>query len=89
MGDLLASYAAVTKLPIWITEMGTNDMTVQGPFPFMFFDAIANDMPASVVCAAAIWFCWSDAMVTPFGIVDATGAPKPSYYSFANYTLGA
>jgi hypothetical protein len=27
------------------------------------------------------WFCWTDAMVHPFGLFDDTGNPKPEYYS--------
>jgi hypothetical protein len=28
------------------------------------------------------WFCWSDGMVSPFGVVDASGKPKPAYHRY-------
>ncbi len=77
----------VTSLPFWITEIGTNDMTVQGVFPYHTFAALVNTLPPNVFCPVVLWFCWSDAMVSPFGLVDTSNNPKPSYYSFTNFTL--
>ena len=28
------------------------------------------------------WFCWSDGMVPPFGLLDANGNPKPAYQRY-------
>jgi hypothetical protein len=28
------------------------------------------------------WFCWSDGMVHPFGLVTANGDPKPAYHQY-------
>ena len=67
------------------TEIGTNDMSVQADFPSHAFDALASP-PAGVVVTVVLWFCWSDAMVSPFGLVDSAAIPKPSYFSFSNWT---
>jgi hypothetical protein len=37
-------------------------------------------------CAA--WFCWSDGMVAPFGLIDAAGNEKPEYAAFCAATGG-
>src|SRR4030095_5637004 len=29
------------------------------------------------------WFCWSDGMVPPFGLLDVAGEPKAEYVAFA------
>jgi hypothetical protein len=44
---------------------------------------------SSCCLAGVIWFCWSDGMVTPFGVVDANGVPKPSYASYQQYAHSA
>ena len=78
------SYYSVSKLPLWITEVGTNDMTVQALFPERTFAALAA-AESSIHTTAVFWFCWSDGMVSPFGVVDTTGKPKPSYGSYQQY----
>lgn len=62
-------------------------MTVQGVFPWHMFTALASQSaipPAAL--GPVIWFCWSDAMVSPFGLTDASDNPKPSYFSYTNFT---
>lgn len=78
------SYYTAAKLPLWITEVGTNDMSVQAQFPQNTFSALyANE---SVIHTEAVfWFCWSDGMVSPFGVVDSSGNPKPSYASYQSW----
>lgn len=78
-------YYAVAQLPQWITEVGTNDMTVQGVFPDHMFSALAAQTVVPAL-GPVLWFCWSDAMVAPFGLTDASDNPKPSYFSFTNFT---
>ena len=29
-----------------------------------------------------LWFCYSDGMVSPFGLVDGAGNRKPAYYAY-------
>jgi hypothetical protein len=55
-------------------------------FPAHAFAALTDNLPAGVQVPVCLWFCWSDAMVTPFGIVDVNAVPKESYYSFYNFT---
>jgi len=28
------------------------------------------------------WFCWSDAMVSPLGVLDSSGNQKPAYSAY-------
>ncbi len=65
-------------------QWGTNDMSVQGQFPDRGFAALAAAYSPTQV-PAVFWFCWSDGMVTPFGVTDANGAPKAAYYSFQQF----
>ena len=61
--DLVKQYSDVVSgtLPIWVTEMGTNDKSVQGMFPFYAFESVNNQEP--LLCPYFFWFCWSDGMV--------------------------
>lgn len=68
-----------------LAEYGTNDPSAQADFPAHAFDALSAP-PPGITVPAVLWFCWSDAMVPPFGLVDTAGAPKPSYSSFSNWT---
>jgi len=85
MGSLIASYIRVmpARMPVFITEFGTNDGAVQDFFPWMLFSGISV-MPYNI--SAVVWFCWSDGMVGGFGLVTASGTPKPDYASYINYT---
>lgn len=76
---------AVPHLRVLISEVGTDDLSVQGQFPSRMFESLAT-MSSVVGC---FWFCWSDGMVYPFGLVDDYGKPKAAYYSFRNYTHAA
>jgi len=83
LGDLIRQYANAAGKPIWITEIGTNDTTVQDPFPRRAFEALNTDLAQQA--PYVFWFCWSDGMVTPFGVVNAAGARKGSYTSFKEF----
>ena len=85
---LFRSYYTAGGLPTWITEVGTNDMTVQADFPARTFQALAAD-EVGIHTAAVFWFCWSDGMVAPFGLVDTSGNPKPSYASYQSFAKAA
>ena len=90
IGDLINNYLATApmanqRLPIMITEVGTSDTSVQGPFPWMVFDSVATSYTRLQV-SAVIWFCWSDGMVSPFGLVTSSGTEKADYHSFVNFT---
>ncbi len=77
------TFINVSLMPIWITEIGTNDMNYQGLFPLQAFDAINEQVPQIV--PVVLWFCWSDGMVTPFGVTDINFQNKESYYSFQQF----
>ena len=87
IADLMLSYFQVASLPQWVTEVGTDDENVQNDFPWHVFKAIEENQ-ATVPCPVALWFCWSDGMVPPFGLLDDKMNRKPSFSSFQNFTLG-
>jgi N-acetyl-anhydromuramyl-L-alanine amidase AmpD len=80
LGDLIQDYYAVARKPIWLTEVGTDDTSVQGQFPWRAFEAVNEDL--AEIAPYVFWFCWSDGMVPPFGLVDEDGRRKASYTSF-------
>jgi hypothetical protein len=82
VSDLMNNYHQVSTKPQWITEVGTNDESVQDDFPWHMFTTLESIS----YCPVALWFCWSDGMVPPFGLIDVDGNDKGSYYSFLNYT---
>jgi len=85
LGDLVQAYYNAAGKPIWITEVGTDDTSVQGEFPRRAFEALNEDL--AEVAPYVFWFCWSDGMVPPFGLVDVAGEKKGSYTSFQQFAL--
>jgi len=83
IGELIQQYHAFAAKPIWITEMGTNDLAVQDEFPGRTFEVLNENL--AEVATHVFWFCWSDGMVTPYGVIDAGGAKKNSYSSFKDF----
>jgi len=77
---LLQQYHAVANKPIWVTEMGCNDVPVQAQFPGRTFESVNSSLPGIV--PAVFWYCWSDGMGAPWGLQESTGAKKPAYDSF-------
>lgn len=78
--ELIARYHTAAGKPVWITEIGTNDLAVQPEFPQRAFAALQQHAASTV--PVTIWFCWSDGMVPSFGLVDGAGAKKSAYFSF-------
>ena len=87
LGDLIRQYNAAAGKPIWITEVGTNDTSVQDEFPRRTFEALNEDL--AEVAPYVFWFCWSDGMVPPFGLVavdgDGNEIEKASHASFREF----
>ncbi|MFN7131933.1 MAG: CARDB domain-containing protein [Myxococcales bacterium] len=80
---LVNAYHARLGLPVWITEFGTEDESIQAEYLSRAFARIAGPLAGKV--ARAVWFCWSDGMVAPFGVVDGAGNPKPAWHAFHGF----
>ncbi|MCC7536854.1 MAG: hypothetical protein IT379_11600 [Deltaproteobacteria bacterium] len=79
MSDLFDRYLAF-GLPLWVSEIGTIDEPIAAEYLTNVY-ALAGGEHAGRV-QVVFWFCWSDAMVPPFGIHAADGASKASYDSY-------
>jgi hypothetical protein len=63
---ILAHQRVTPSLPAYVTEWNRPAVEIPG-FAWMLRNYTAGDW----------WFAWSDGMVAPFGLVDASGNPKP------------
>ncbi len=67
-------------LPLWVSEIGTADQSVQADYLENVYtlvqDQYADEVPV------VFWFCWSDGMVWPFGVLTTDGQPKDSYWRY-------
>ena len=79
MSDLFNRYLAF-GLPLWVTEIGTIDSAHAADYLQNVYQ-LARDQYAGRV-PVVFWFCWSDGMVPPFGLLDGNGAQKPEYFRF-------
>ncbi|RME74919.1 MAG: hypothetical protein D6784_08990 [Chloroflexi bacterium] len=82
VGDLINSYRRVVDLPLLISEIGVEHLSPQEQAEYLrrFYATIAANFPTAV--PDVYWFCYSDGMVPPYGLVDQTGQPKPAYHAF-------
>ena len=87
VGDLLNNYyRAGANRPIWITEMGVKeddldrDRAKVAEFLRRYYRLITTYYTDKV--QQLIWFCYSDGMVSPFGLVDGAGQQKPAYQAY-------
>jgi hypothetical protein len=79
VGDLIRNYQGVTVTII--SEIGWNSFaTGNTEYLRRFYQTIAG-LPVPKV-ERVYWFCYSDGMVSPFGLVDANGQPKPAYQTY-------
>ena len=83
LSDLVRHYHQVAGKPIWVTEIGVQVENVQGEFPGRAFGALNLDLSKEAPCV--FWFCWSDGMVSPYGLVRADGQRKAAYSSFQDF----
>ena len=81
MSDFFDMYLAFGK-PLWVSEVGlsTQDSELQGQYLENVYRLVESEYAGRV--QVVFWFCWSDGMVSPFGVVDGSGKPKPSYYRY-------
>jgi hypothetical protein len=78
MSDFFDVYLAFGK-PLWVSEIGlsTQDSEFQANYLENVYRLAEGEYAGRV--QIVFWFCWSDGMVSPFGVVDAAGKPKPSH----------
>ncbi len=78
-GNMSALFDAylVFGQPLWVTEIGTIDEPLQADYLENVYTLAAG--PYAGLVPVVLWFCWSDAMVPPFGVLYADGTPKPSF----------
>lgn len=83
--NLVAEFtkSAPNNTKLFVTQVGTTDTRYQFQFPQKTFEAL---LPFSVASngtvAAALWFCWSDAMSSGAGLNTALGGTKQAFNSF-------
>lgn len=89
VGDLIAAYRQVTDLPIWITEIGVDSLNVEAQADYLgrFYQTINAEFNEDV--QQVFWFCYSDNMAYPFGLVDSAGQPKPAYETYRQIARSA
>jgi hypothetical protein len=81
MSDLFDRYLAYGK-PLWVSEIGVNtsDNAFQANYLQNVYQLASGEYAGRV--PVVFWFCWSDAMVPPFGMLNASGAAKDAYYRY-------
>jgi len=82
VGNLIERYLQVSNHPLWITEIGVSQLNAnkQAEYLHLFYNTITHVYAANV--KQVFWFCYSDGMVSPFGLRDSAGRPKPAYNTF-------
>jgi hypothetical protein len=55
---------------------------LQAEYLTRFYAAMVNNFQGAV--ERVYWFCYADGMVPPFGLLDGSGQPKPSYSAYKN-----
>jgi len=81
VGDLLGSYGAF-GFPLWVTEVGVSTTQATSELQGRYCEVMMSLLRDRPDVVAAFWFCYSDGMVPEFGLLDGTGAPKPSFDRF-------
>jgi hypothetical protein len=82
---MLNYYRAGQGRPVWITEMGVkpDDMEHNPELAAQFLRRFYQDAARFTDKVKMVhWFCYSDGMVPPFGLVDAGGQRKPAYLAY-------
>jgi len=85
LSNLIRRYHDTAHKPIWLTEIGIDDNTVQGEFPGRAFTTLNEELAQEA--PYAFWFCWSDGMVSPHGLLQVDKQKKASYTSFQTFAL--
>jgi subtilase family serine protease len=82
VGDFLNGYLQVTSLPLTITEVGERHLSLEGQAEFLrrFYSTVITDFSEEV--HDIHWFCYSDNMVSGYGLLTEHGQRKPAYFSY-------
>lgn len=82
LGNLINNYRIVWPGPLWISECGTDTLTDEEQAEYLrrFYNEIKTKF-AGIVWEVA-WFCYSNGMVRPFGLLDENGQRKPAYEAY-------
>lgn len=74
----IESVYEVAGKPLWMTEIGyPGEPAEQAQYLRAFIDHARRDRRIQAV----VWFCWSDAMVPEYGLVDDDNHPKAAYWA--------
>jgi hypothetical protein len=94
VGNLLNGYyRAGGRHKMWITEIGikvedvNNDPNMAAEFLRRYYRTISTNYSDKV--DQLFWFCYSDGMVPPFGLLDASGNKKPMYNTYREVTASS
>jgi hypothetical protein len=94
VGNLLENYYRAGRgKSVWITEMGVkeedlnNNRDQVAEFITRYYRTITSRYADKV--QQLFWFCYSDGMVPPFGLVDGGGNRKPAYEAFRRAAAAA
>jgi len=87
LGNLLNNYyRAGGNRPIWITEIGVkeedlnNNREQVAEFMRRYYRSITTHFRDKV--QQLFWFCYSDGMVSTFGLLDGVNTRKPTYQAY-------
>lgn len=87
IGDLLAAYRRVTDLPLIFSELGEESLSAEGQAEYLrrFYRRISGYYAGEV--ESIFWFCYTDAMTAPFGLLEQSGRPKPTWRALGTLRL--
>jgi hypothetical protein len=87
MSALFDAYLAFGK-PLFVSEIGvdTTDEAFAADYLQNVYELVRTSYRERVV--TVFWFCWSDAMVTPFGILRSDGSSKPAHARYRMLARG-
>ncbi|MBZ0119178.1 MAG: glycoside hydrolase family 5 protein, partial [Sandaracinaceae bacterium] len=80
MSNLFDGYLAFGR-PLWVSEIGTVDSPRSAEYLTNVYTLATGEYAGRV--EVVLWFCWSDAMVPPFGIHNSDGTPKAAYQAYS------
>lgn len=81
-------YYAAAGVPIWLTELGLRSTDTQHQANYVEAAYVALAARADKV-ATGFYFCYTDAMVPPFGLTYDDGSPKPGAFVRYQQIAGA